>query len=608
LVYDLGTGFPANHNPLTGGSMLLRALALICAFIAPLSLHAWQEASTRHQEGLQENRPDSFVLQGARVVVRPGTVIDDATLVIRDGRIVSVRGSGDWPADHRLIDLTGKTVYPGFIDGYSEQEIVISEAAQHTRYWNANIRPERDMQRLFGWGDGDTESLRENGITAVLAAPREGIFRGQAALVLATETRPENGVVAGQVAQCSELTVQRRFGGPRIYPSSPMGAVALARQALYDARWYTEAWNVASRQTDVNRPETNLSLQTLAKVLSGEQPLLVKTSNELMVLRADRFAREFGIDLMIVGNGNEYRRLQEIARLDHPLILPVDFAAAPAVGTPEDALDVTLEALMHWDLAPENPAMLEDAGIEFAFTAHGLDDLDDFLKRIRQAVTRGLSADAALAALTTVPARYFGADRQLGSIETGKLANLVITDGELFDQDTKILETWVVGERYEHQAEPVRKVGGTWSLKLADDNDFVLRIDQQGSRLSGQVNPESGDAAETADPAADQPAAASEPVADKAEATGDPSGGDRQKPADEDAAEDAAARVRSLILVGSRLSGTFTSDAMGHPGTAQFSLIVAASNEAAAGYVVWPDGTRQAVSAALLSRQEATGP
>ena len=104
---------------------------LFCLVVTPL--FAQQDGSTRHQEGLQQNKPNTFVLKGANVVTRPGTVINDATLVIRDGRIVSVRGSNDWPADHRVIDMTGKTIYPGFIDAYSEQEIVISEAPEHTR-------------------------------------------------------------------------------------------------------------------------------------------------------------------------------------------------------------------------------------------------------------------------------------------------------------------------------------------------------------------------------------------------------------------------------------------------------------------------------------------
>ncbi|MDG2012093.1 MAG: hypothetical protein P8J33_01215, partial [Pirellulaceae bacterium] len=329
--------------------MLLRfgLLPFLMTVLLTPHLLAQQTGSTRHEEGLQENTPNAFALKGAKIVVSPGNVIEDGVIVIRQGRIVSVRNAGDLPAGHRVIDLAGKTIYAGFIDGYSEQEIVISEAPEHARYWNANIRPERDVTQLFGWEEEATEAFIKNGITAALVTPGAGIFKGQAALVLASETDPEQSVLANQVAQSAELTVQRRFGGPRIYPSSPMGAVALARQAMYDAQWYATAWGVANQQTNLNRPERNASLEALGKVLRNEQPLLVSTSNELMVLRADRFAREFNVPLMIVGNGNEYRRLAEIAQLNRPLILPVNFASAPSVGTPEDAMNVSLESLMH---------------------------------------------------------------------------------------------------------------------------------------------------------------------------------------------------------------------------------------------------------------------
>ena len=560
--------------------MLFRYLGLLLTLsMLPASgLLAQQEGSTRHVEGLQENDPSTFVLTNADIVVRPGTVLKNSTMVIQDGRVVAVGGAQAWPADHRLIDLAGKTVYPGLIDGYSEQEIVISEAPEHARYWNANVRPSRDVTRLFQWEEDATEGLRENGITAVLVSPAEGIFKGQAALVLATEINAEQSVLAPQVAQSAELTVQRRFGGPRIYPSSPMGAVALARQAMYDAQWYTDAWNVAQQQPTITRPERNISLEALGKVLSHEQPLLVSTSNELMALRAHRFANEFGVPLIIVGNGNEYRRLADIAAMKRPLILPVNFATAPAVGTPEDALNVTLESLMHWDLAPENPARLNEAGIEFAFTTQGLDDTGEFLKRVRQAVARGLPSDVALAAMTTVPAKYFGVQSQVGTIETGKLANLIVTDGDLFDEKTKLLETWVAGRRHQNELPPMRSVGGKWHVTLGDQT-FVLKVEQKNSSLSGEIElPSSGDP--------------------KPNGSGD-SSSEASKPA-------KGPSVKSLALVGARLSGSLKTDDWGAPGTAQFSLIMDGNQAEGRGYVIWPNGQRQLAQATLMERPEAS--
>ncbi len=550
-------------------------VVLLCFVLLPATIVA-QQNSTRHQEGLAENTPSSYVLKGADVVVKPGTVVKDASLVIRDGRIVSVRGSNDWPADHQVIDMKGKMIYAGFIDAYNEQTIVISETPEHAVYWNANIRPSRDVTRSFEWEASATDSMKENGITAALVSPGAGIFKGQSALILTDEVNLESSVLVPQFAQSAELTVQRRFGGPRIYPSSPMGAVALARQALLDAQWYEQAWQIANEQADVERPEINASLAALGKVLAKEQPLMVDSSNELMSLRAHRFAEEFDLDLIIVGSGNEYRRLDEIKQLDRPMILPVSFPAPPAVATPEDALNVTLESLMHWDLAPENPAKLAEAGVSFAFTTKGLESTGDYLKRIRQAVQRGLDAEDALAAMTTVPAKMFGAEKQVGTVETGKLANLVIVDGDLFEEKTKIVETWVAGRRYQHQTDPSRQVGGTWKVTV-DGQELDMKVTQGGSSISGEFH---------------LPADGDEPSDDEED--------------DENDAATKTEKMKSMVLVGARLSGSFNAKEFDQKGTAQFSLIISADSEAAEGYIIWPDGSRQPMTAELTERASET--
>ncbi len=559
---------------------------IIAIALCPLTSQAQQRGTTRPVEGLRENAPTAYVLQGGRIVVRPGTVIDNGTLVIRNGRITSVRGAENWPPDHRLLDMAGKTIYAGLIDGYREEAITISELPAHAVYWNVNVRPERNVASLFEWDEPGIEDLHRNGFTAALVAPREGIFRGRAALVLVTGEHPESSVIRPDVAQAAQLTVERRFGGPRIYPSSPMGAVALARQALYDAIWYQQAWAVARQQPDVNRPEINESLAVLGSVVSGETPLVVRTSNELMVLRADRFAREFDANLVIVGNGNEYRRLTEITALNRPLIVPLNFPDPPNVKTVEDAIDVTLESLLHWDLAPENPARLSRAGVEFAITTQGLDDADEFLKRLRQAVARGLDRDAALAALTTVPAKIWRAADQLGTIETGKLANLVVTDGDLFEKDTKVLETWVAGQQHRIEDVPLRKVAGKWQLTatttsntsgppVISTEEFELIVTGSGPKYKGtwrSLGKQVGGVAEAAD-------AGQQPVAETLE-------------------------LQDLKLAGSRLSGSVRLAEDAATGMAQFSVLIDPDNQTGTGMLFTPDGLGHQLSATALELGE----
>jgi hypothetical protein len=260
----------------------------------------------------------------------------------------------------------------------------------------------------------------------------------------ATGTRT---ILAADVALHVRLTVG--FGGSRdTYPNSPMGAVALARQALLDAQWYEEAWNAYRASPTLPRPERNDALAALAPYLRSQKRVIFDAANEQFFDRADRFAKEFVLSAIIRGSGREYRRLTEIKESGRPVLVPVNFPAAPRVTSIEESRDVSLEQLMHWDHAPENAGRLDKAGVTIALTSYGLRDPAKFLENVRRAVERGLSADAALKALTVTPAALYGVENKLGSIAPGKVASLVVTDGDLFAKKTKVVETWVDGERF----------------------------------------------------------------------------------------------------------------------------------------------------------------
>jgi imidazolonepropionase-like amidohydrolase len=174
-----------------------------------------------------------------------------------------------------------------------------------------------------------------------------------------------------------------------------------------------------------------------------------------------------------------------------PIILPVNFPDAPSVQTPEEALGASLEDLRHWDEAPENPGRLEKSGITFALTTASLKDASNFSGNVRKAIERGLSANAALAALTTTPAKLLGIEKSSGSLETGKTANFVITDGDIFGEKTKIRETWVNGKRYEVKPKPELDPRGTWKAQLMnapiDTLTIVLKGEADGPQGSGKA-------------------------------------------------------------------------------------------------------------------------
>ena len=447
------------------------------------------QGQTAPVEGLRDNTPGVHALVDARIVVAPGRVLENATLVIRDGLIEAVGSGVRVPADARVWSLEGRTIYPGFIDAYAS--VGMPEGApQEERgavHWNPQVRAFVDAAEVFAADDDGSRALRAQGFGAAMVVPRQGMFRGQTAAVSLGNGPAGHRVLRSGIAH--SVTLQRdRFGGGG-YPTSAMGAISLIRQTLLDAEWYGRAHAAYDRNPQgLRRPETNLALGALVPAVGGGKPLLFEAGDGEEVLRTLRFSEEFTITPWLRGSGYEYQVLDALAGLRAPLILPVTFPAAPQVEGPDQALNVSLAALRHWHLAPENPGRLAGAGIEFAFTTDGLREADQFLPNLRKAVERGLAPDAALAGLTTTPARFLGIQRTHGTLEVGKVANLVVVDGDLFADDAVIRDVWVDGERFE--VNPSRQVDprGRWVL-TATGQPLQAQLTLAGtpSRLSGSI-------------------------------------------------------------------------------------------------------------------------
>jgi N-acetylglucosamine-6-phosphate deacetylase len=477
----------------------------------------------------------------------------------------------------------------------------------------------------------DLKALRKQGIVAQLIAPAAGVIRGTSAVVSTGDGEPNQTLLAADVAQHLHLTVSRR--GRETYPGSPMGAVALARQAIYDAQWCRDARIAVEADATLPLPEHNDALAALQPVLNGAQPVVVKTSNEQFVLRADQFAAEFGLSLIVVGNGREYRRMAEIAATKRPIILPLAFPKAPNVSTPETAQDATLESLMHWDIAPENPARVDSAGISFAFTTERLESKADFLKSLRKAVSRGLSPKSALKALTTTPAALFGLDDQLGTIQSGHLASFVITDGDLFEKRTKVLETWVSGQRFEHSPEKVRNAAGYYRLDVQPtaqfDGQLFVEITDDDGKLQGRISrqPIPAEPKKEKTKARDAKKESEDKADNSPESSGEePSGeGDStpEKSSDEDKSGDAKEDTKKDVLELSDVklsdtafTATLSAKDWGFDGVIRVSLTLTEldaqqqDRPAGLGAIVWPDGATASVVATRVEqpkKQEGVG-
>ncbi|MFQ6112928.1 MAG: amidohydrolase family protein [bacterium] len=459
-------------------------------------------------EGLRQNTPDVHALVNARIVPAPGKVIEKGSVILRDGIIEAVGEQLTPPPDARIWNYEGLTIYPGLIESYShlglpkekkkEPQGSAAQASQPKKqekqgaeHWNPRVHPENNAARLYRPGKEEIEKLRALGFTAALIVPDKGIFRGTSALVSLVDGSPNEQIIRENVAQHLAFERSRSFRD-RTYPNSLMGAIALIRQTLLDAQWYRQAYEAYNlKPQGQTKPEANEALAALSEVLQGVQPVIFEVENDLNLLRALKIGREFGLKLWIRGSGHEYRQIEKIKTSDLPLIVPVNFPEAPDVESAEAALSVSLVELSHWDAAPENPKRLQRAGIQFALTSAALKKPTDFHQRVRQAIGRGLTKEAALAALTSTPAKLLGADKQLGSIEPGKLAHLVVTEGELFDEESKILDVWVNGKRFEVTKKPEVDPRGHWQLTftLPDEKPLQTELELKGKveKLSGTL-------------------------------------------------------------------------------------------------------------------------
>ena len=249
---------------------------------------------TRPVEGLRQNLPQIYAFANARIVVAPGRMLETGNLVVRDGVIVAVGKDVPIPSEATHWDLTGKVIYPGLIDALSEVDVDSAESKEGTGYWSPQVQPQRSVADVYATSADQNQAFRSQGITVRLAAPRDGIIKGRSAIFTTGDADLNQSLLRADAA------LHLRLGAPRQrsrdqFPNSPMGAVALARQAIYDAVWYRDAWQVFRAQTGAPRPEQNSALEALQPYIEQQQLVLIDTPDEQYLLRGDRFAREFGL-------------------------------------------------------------------------------------------------------------------------------------------------------------------------------------------------------------------------------------------------------------------------------------------------------------------------
>ncbi|GAB2777616.1 imidazolonepropionase-like amidohydrolase [Hymenobacter luteus] len=461
----------------------LRRLGLAGGLLAGslTAAHA-QQPATFPRNGVYDQRPGLYAFTHATIFLDYKTRLDDATLLIRDGKVEAVGPKVKIPAGAVVQDLKGRFIYPGFVDLYASYGVPEVKAPERQGRrsgpqlestkagaydWNQAIHPEVNAAELFRVNAEQAEAYRRQGFGAVLTHQPDGIARGTAALVSLSSSRRESEVL---LQDRSAATFSFEKGSStQDYPSSLMGSIALLRQSYLDADW---------NQRNPTR-EQNLSLRALTQ--QRQLPAIFEVRDKLNALRADKLGDEFGVQYIIKGRGDEYQRIADIKATQAPLILTLNFPDAYQVDDVYDAARVSLQELKHWEMAPANPAMLAKAGVPFALSAADLKDKKKFLPNLRKAVQYGLSEQQALKALTATPAALVKAQDRVGALRPGMEANFLVCSGRLLAEDNVLLDNWVQGERYQLSTLPV-DYRGVYKLSMttADkvkDNEFRLGAD-----------------------------------------------------------------------------------------------------------------------------------
>lgn len=415
-----------------------------------------------------------FALTEATVIVKSGQEISNCTVIIRNGKIELAGAGVSIPADARIISLRGKTIYPGFIESFASGWVKAQAkpiGPVKSAKWNQNVKPETSVFDNSFPDEKVIEKFRSAGFTTAQFVPSDGVFRGKGEILDLGLRNPDKDKVHGLPSQTLSISLP----GIGSDPNSEMGAIALVRQTFFDADWYSatlDSWKKNPAGTLL--PDQDAALEQLSTDLKNKIQFYCNSADELQVQRYSRLADELKFNPVYVGSGKEFRWLDAISTLKtSPWIVPLTVPKAPDVSSPEKSADVTLDELLFWDSAPENPALLFGKGIRFSISTKGLPDGTTFLANLRQAVKRGLPENEALKSLTETPANLLGISATHGTIEPGKTANLVITSGNLFDEQTQIKEIWIRGKRTEINPDPETDFRGTFGL---DSTHYTLVI------------------------------------------------------------------------------------------------------------------------------------
>ena len=451
-------------------STLLLCLVFNCVFANKLP--------TSMINGVKDERHSVHAFTNIHLFIDEKTEFENGILLIQDNKVINVGENYSLPKAAIIHDMHGAYVYPSFIlmdSGYG-----LSEPGKRAAFSffgaetmdtttpgavNTNEAIKASYQGIneFHHNAENAKALRAIGFGLVLSSRHDGIMRGSSVLVNLNEENDQQSILNQRAA--FHLSFDKG-SSKQLYPISLMGSSALIRQTWLDAKWYGEG-----KEGFTDR---DLKAVNDTKVL----PNIFETKNWQQTLLADKIAKEFGKNIIVKTSGDEYKHLDAIKKIDRKLIVPLKHIKAPDVSDYLDAWNVSLEDMKDWELSPYNAYFLHKSGVQFSLVP---DDPKTFIKDLVKSVEKGLPKSAALAALTTNPAKFLN-NNKIGNLRRGSYANFIVVNKDIFEKDALINENWVAGKR--NEINKVKKLSSGLYQLVIDGNNQRIELKNDAGKIT----------------------------------------------------------------------------------------------------------------------------
>lgn len=452
-------------------------LYLICLFTFQIL------SQINPQNGIAKSTAEFIAIKNVTIYINPTLKIQNGTILISKGKIIDIGKKVVVPNDAVIYDFEGKTIVPAFIELYSNigmplaaeknysQRPQIETSKKGAYYWNEAIHPESEAGILFSVDSKNNEKYLKAGFGFAVSHVQDGIARGIGTLVSLGDEYANKQFIHPQSGHFYSFS---KGSSSQSYPSSQMGSIALLRQALYDLKFYTKS----------PQKEQSISLDKWSASIG--LPSFFKVEDKWEILRAEKIAKEFELNMNFIGSGNEYLALNALKSVKGAIIVPINFPEAYNVRDPYLNRQIPLGDLKHWEIAASNPILLKNNGNTICITYHGSKTPEDFWKNLHKSISRGLKIEDALDALTMSPAKILKMEKEIGSLEIGKRASFTVFSSDPFLTEASLLETWILGDRKIQSSIPKNTILGKYTANI-DGKNYRMEISGTNEKPVGKI-------------------------------------------------------------------------------------------------------------------------